>query len=417
MMARGMEWVLGKRVYRLTAAIKWGIEDGIKYGLQKWAQPEFKVIRLEPIGKSRGNVLFSYYIEPFLGSYGSLLDSSDPCYYHPGYWQCTRMVQVFREFGYAIDVIWWMNDRFIPKKRYACFVDVRHNMERLAPLLNRDCIKIFHIDSAHLLFHNAAEARRLLDLRNRRRITLRERRYERLNFGIEYADCATIFGNQFTLGTFRYANKPLFPVPVSSNTLYPWTEEKNVEACRKQFLWFGSGGMVHKGLDLVLEAFRDMPDYQLTVCGPVQQEKDFETEYYKELYETSNIHTVGWVDVQSPSFIEILKKSVGMIYPSCSEGQCTGVVTCMHAGLIPIISSQTGVDVDDFGVVLRTCSIEEIKNAVQRVAEMPADKLEVTSRKAWEYARTNHTREKFVSEYRNAIECILAGGDKRNRNL
>ena len=36
--------------------------------------------------------------------------------------------------------------------------------------------------------------------------------------------------------------------------------------------------MVHKGLDLVLEAFAGMPEYHLTVCGPVAKEKDFERE-------------------------------------------------------------------------------------------------------------------------------------------
>ena len=37
--------------------------------------------------------------------------------------------------------------------------------------------------------------------------------------------------------------------------------------------------MVHKGLDLVLEAFVAMPEYHLTVCGKVSSEKDFEDAY------------------------------------------------------------------------------------------------------------------------------------------
>jgi hypothetical protein len=51
--------------------------------------------------------------------------------------------------------------------------------------------------------------------------------------------------------------------------------------------------MVHKGLDLVLEAFADMPEYHLTVCGPIQKEQDFERAYYRELYQVPNIRRLA----------------------------------------------------------------------------------------------------------------------------
>ena len=69
---------------------------------------------------------------------------------------------------------------------------------------------------------------------------------------------------------------------------------------------------MHKGLDLVLEAFAGMPDHHLYVCGPLQQEKDFVKAFYTELYETPNIHAVGWVDLEGPEFLEIVNKCVGL---------------------------------------------------------------------------------------------------------
>ena len=71
--------------------------------------------------------------------------------------------------------------------------------------------------------------------------------------------------------------------------------------------------MVHKGLDLVLEAFAGMPEYHLTVCGPVASEKDFERGYNQELYHTPNIHTFGWIDVDSPKFINLAAQCVGIV--------------------------------------------------------------------------------------------------------
>ena len=142
-----------------------------------------------------------------------------------------------------------------------------------------------------------------------------------LNEAIENADYAVTYGNQFTLDTYRYAQKPLFRIPISTCAVFPWPENKNYGASRSNFLWFGSEGLVHKGLDLALEAFAEMPEHHLYVCGPLQKEKDFIKAYYKELYETPNIHAVGWVDVDGPEFMGIVNKCLGVVYPSCSEGQ------------------------------------------------------------------------------------------------
>jgi glycosyltransferase involved in cell wall biosynthesis len=151
-----------------------------------------------------------------------------------------------------------------------------------------------------------------------------------------------------------------------------------------------------------------MPECHLTVGGPIQAEKDFEQAFYKELYQTPNIHTIGWVDISSSKFTEITRNCLGLIFPSCCEGQSGGVVTCLHAGLIPLISYESGVDVYDFGVILKTSSIAEIKDSVRMISTLPAATLKEMARKAWEYARANHTREKFVEEYRKIILKIIS---------
>jgi glycosyltransferase involved in cell wall biosynthesis len=81
----------------------------------------------------------------------------------------------------------------------------------------------------------------------------------------------------------------------------------------------------------------------------------------------------------------------------------------MHAGLIPVVSYQTGVDVHDFGMILPGCSIEQMQNAVRHISSLPPERLEQMARSSWEYARANHTKEKFAQEYRKVIEHILTG--------
>jgi hypothetical protein len=374
-----------------------------------------KVISLQPERYSFGNVLLSYIIEPFLLKEGEPVSNA-----HTHDWESLQIARTFLNLGYSVDVIDFRNTTFIPKKNYSFFVAARTNFQRIAQHLNEDCIKVVHLETSHWLFNNSALYQRCLDLQKRRGVTLETYTRKRVepNWAIEHADYATIKGNDFTISTYSYARKPYFRTYNPASSTYPWPENKNFELCRNRFLWFGSAGMVHKGLDLTLEVFAGMPEYHLTVCGPVQQEKDFERIYYTELYQTPNIHTIGWVDISSQKFLEITNNCVGILYPSCAEGQAGAVVTCLQAALIPIISYESGVDVDGFGVVLKDCSFEEIRNTIRIVSAMHVRELELRARKAWEYARVYHTRERFKREYRAIIKTIMAyqGDEKEDKD-
>jgi glycosyltransferase involved in cell wall biosynthesis len=391
------------RPYILAKEVKWAIQGSLK----RLNEPT--VVSLTPDQPIRGNVLFSYKqaFEGFLLGPGQPVPNT-----HTNYWYSMQMARTFLGLGYCVDVIDCYSNSFLPDKDYSVIVDVRYNLQRLAPLLNKECVKIMHLDSAHLLFHNAAESRRLLELQQRKGVTLRPRRFEEPSLGIEHADYATTTGNAFTISTFRYANKPIYRLPIAAAVSCPWPEEKDWEACRGRFLWFSSGGLVHKGLDLALDAFAEMPEYHLTVCAPVDREEDFKQAYYKELYQTPNIETVGWVDVNSRKFIEIANTCSALIYTSCSEGGGACAITCLHTGLIPVVSYESSVDVHDFGVRLKSCAIKDIKESIQMVASLPAQELKRMAREAWEFARANHTRERFAERYQEVVVKILNGHDR-----
>jgi glycosyltransferase involved in cell wall biosynthesis len=386
----------GDRLSHLAAFISGKIKARIEYiqGL--------KVVSLSPNQESKGNVLLSYRIEPFRHPLEAPLPND-----HTWHWECRQIAKTFLGLGYSVDVIQFHNESFVPTKPYAVFIDIRYRLQTLSPLLNSDCVKVLHVDIANMTFRNTAEYRRLLDLQQRRGVTLCPQRYEVPNQGIEYADCATVLGNDFTVGTFEYARKPMFRIPISTPVEYPSPAEKNFESVRNRFVWFGSGGLVLKGLDLALEAFAEMPECHLTVCGPVNKEPEFERAYQRELYQTPNILTHGWIGVDSPEFLALTQQNLGLVYPSACEGQSGGVVTCMHAGLVPITSYETGVDVHDFGVIFSDCSVETIKATVRRVAQLPSEELRQLSLRAWEFARANHTREKFAQVYRDIAKQLL----------
>ncbi|HZS12637.1 MAG TPA: hypothetical protein VFA38_10330, partial [Nitrospirales bacterium] len=352
-------------------------------------------------------MLLSYIVDPFLDP--SKLVATN----HTNYWEAVKIAESYLNLGFRVDVVAFGNRTFVPEKPYDVVIDSRHNLERWTPLVGPDCVRVFHIDTSHILFHNAAESQRLLALQQRRAVTLQPHRFERPNLGIEHADCATLLGNEATERTFRYAGKPMYRLPVPSAYRWPWPKDKDWAACRRRYLFLASAGMVHKGLDLVLEAFAARPEFELFVCAPVDprplglhyrtaqphnvspdtnrfayagamyEEQDFRRAYARELYETPNIHTVGWVDVASPQFLDLVSSCAGIIHPSCSEGASTAVVTGMHAALIPILTYESGIDTGEFGFTLDPVSVEHLGDAVARLAALSPSLVEKRARAAW----------------------------------
>lgn len=363
----------------------------IKFRLNK------RVIHSKPIGPAKGQILLSYITLPFI--------SPDLVAGHTNRWECQEVVRIFNRHGYAVDIIDFTNQTFQPRQRYDFCIDIQNNLERLAPLLNPDCKKIFHITTAHWQFNNQAELARLTDIKKKRGYDLKPNRQLPPTKNIELADMATILGNEFTIGTYAYAGKKIHPLHISTTHTYPEPKNKNFTQAKKHFVWLGGAGMAHKGLDLVLETFAALPEYHLTICG--KKDPDFAAAYHKELFETPNIEFVGHLDFGGDKFIDIVNQSIGLIFPSCSEGSSGGVVTAMHAGLIPVISFQSGVNVGDFGIILKENTIEEITAQITHVANMTDQELARRAMAAWSYARAYHTREQFAKDYENFIKTLI----------
>jgi glycosyltransferase involved in cell wall biosynthesis len=369
-----------------------------------------KVVTLGSGKSPKGHVLLSYLIKPFLVKSEAHVPTS-----HTNHWRCLQIAKILLDLGYAVDVIDSHNQTFEPTKSYALFIGHRINFDRIAMLLNSDCIKIAHLDTAHWIYNNYATYRRKLELQQRRGVTIKgSDRIVEHTLASEHADYVTVCGNDFNINTFGYLNRQIYTLPQTPAVLYPWPEQKDHGACRMNFLWFGSHGFVHKGLDLALEAFAEMPDYHLYVCGPLGKEPDFVKAYEQELYRTSNIHPIGWVDVESPKFVTIVNQCLGVVNPSCSEAGGGNVIVCMHAGLIPLVSYESSVDVHDYGVMFRDNAVDTIKEAVRMVSRFPSEQLSRMSRKAWEFARDNHTRGKFSAEYKKLIVDIMAKTPGKN---
>lgn len=368
-----------------------------------------QIASLSPGGAAVGNVLISYIPDDVLKS------EEDVSASHTHYWECRQMAKSFAAAGFIVDVIDFADDRFIPQKSYDIVVSARTNLERLAKHVPNHCVKVAHLDTAHFLTNNANATERLRRIRDHHKVSLRSTRMVENNWAIEAADMGCVLGNAFTEDSYRFAEKPIHRIPLSSVRQYDWLADKDFDACRSTFLWFGSGGFAHKGLDLVIDAFAELPDHKLLICGPLDLEPRFVNAFEQPMYHSDNVETIGWIDVTSPEFTAIRQRTLATIYPSCSEGGGGSVITCMHAGLIPVVTPEASVDVGDFGTVLQEMSVPTVRDAILELSELPAADLEQRARSSWDYARANHTREKFADAYDRFVQDVVVPEFERRR--
>src|SRR3989304_3161156 len=221
-------------------------------------------------------------------------------------------------------------------------------------------------------------------------------------------DAMILLGNEEVSETYkRFFNKDIFLIPPSYYNLYDYKEiieVKNFTKAKRNFLWFGSSGLIHKGLDLILEVFKNLPNLQLHVCGPIDDEPGFKTAYHNELYDTSNIHTHGFVKIDSPLFERLLKECAFVVYPSCSEGGGVSILNAIgNGGLIPILSKEASIDIDDFGISIENISSEAVQNAIEKALMLPVEEIKTRSSKAGEKINTINS----IDNYRNLLKTSL----------
>jgi len=142
------------------------------------------------------------------------------------------------------------------------------------------------------------------------------------------------------------------------------------------------------------------------LVGKIDPADPFVQAYKREMYELPNIKTIGWLDPGSVQFKDICAKSLGLVYPSCSEGCAGSVVLCMHAGLIPIVSRESGIDTGSFGVTLRDNSVESIREVVRTLAKASVSELQKRAADSWSYARANHTRDRFAQVFGEFVDTL-----------
>lgn len=330
---------------------------------------------------------------------------------HTNAWECRAIADRLARGGFALDAIDWSDDSFSPSREYELIFDLHRNLERLAP---RARTRWLHVTGSHPRFAYEAELSRLRALDERRGIRLGARRAfnsedtERFERSLELADTITIIGDDVTRSTFPGAtilkSEQVFvtasPVP---------SRERDDDFEERTFLWFAGSGAVHKGLDLVLECFARNPELTLHCVGPYEQELDFVAAFGRELYQTPNIVSHGWMLPSDPAFLRIARQASSFVMPSCSEGMSPAAATCMKFGLVPIVTARCGLELPaGVGHVLND-RVTDLDAAVLAVANTSREELAGKISEVKTLAATRHSRTTFQSRMNDLFARYAPG--------
>ena len=317
------------------------------------------------------------------------------------------IVHVLNELGYIVDIIERTDTKFIPRRHYDLFIG--HgvcNFEHIARNLSPDTVKIYFSMGIYWKKWNRAEAERFRWLEERRGVHLPYDRwiYCSEEYAIQSADGIICKGNKVAKDSYAQS-----PVVINLNNAsyhdnrYNWVK-KDFAAGRNKFLFFSGSGNVHKGLDLLLEAFVQM-DAHLYICQGIRP--DFYEVYRHELKDFPNIHLIGITPLRSQLFYGLMDICNFVIHPTCAEGQPGSVIECMHHGLIPIVSREAHIDTDNYGITLNNCSIDEIVSVVRDLSQRSPEWCEEMSRRTRKAAVTEFSETVFLRNLRNAIQCMI----------
>jgi hypothetical protein len=375
---------------------------GIRRGVEIVRSGDARIISLTATPRSDRIALLSYSIASFLGR--DEPPDTDPA----SSWIASTVARSLLARGWNVDVVSDRNARFLPSRPYEMVIASRRALARLVPRLPLDSLKILLLDSADVLFQHAAECERLVELKDRRRVVLAPTGHERVTPALDHADYAILQGNEFTLTTYRHARIPFHRVPAPALNDHPSPETKDFDRCRSRFVWLGRRGLMHQGLDRTLEAFVALPDLRLTVSAPLHRDPRFTAAYAHELQRAANIRVAKPAGVERELIAALAGDSIAVVLPSCAEGQAAEVVACMAAGLIPIVTRETGIDVGEFGVILPDATVEQLAAAVQMVARLSSARLREMATAAWAFARTHHDAAVVAQRYDEALMRIVA---------
>jgi hypothetical protein len=357
------------------------------------------------------NVLISYITKPFKRG----IDLA-----HTNSVEVLEIAKIFRSLGFNVDVADHDYEGFLDYDKYDMIFGFGEPLVNSFSFKNKkNPVRIYYGTGMHVSVQNNNTLKRIEEVYRRKGVWLLEsgRIVEKVwSQQTNIVDAMILLGNDIVMESYRkHFYKDIYLLPASFYKIYDYNdiiEKKNYKEARNNFLWFGNRGLIHKGLDLLLDLFKTLPGIHLHVCGPLDDEYNFKQIYNTELYNTPNIHPYGFVKINSKLFKELILKCGFILHPSCSEGGSAAVLNVSgNGGLVPILSNEAGLNVRDFGFIIESLKLEGIKNSIEEARKLSDEELRRRSVSCAKYIEENNSLNNFTENIKNHLQTIIKKHD------
>lgn len=276
-------------------------------------------------------VLISYITSPFI-------NKND--FSHTNLLECYTAAEIFNELGFCVDVIDYNSNKKINYSKYDVVYGMGMVLEKSFYFNKKKIKKIFYATGCNPIFSNVETLLRVRDFYNSHGVMLLEssRLIEQGCYLQTFlSDGVIVLGDEFVLNTYqnydkngieRFRNLAAFFYDINDIDI----SAKNFSEANKHFLWFGSSGAIHKGLDILIDIFFKRQDIYLHICGLSENEKGFLNYYNKVFLQSKNIINHGFVNIKSEEFNNLMNKCAFVISPSVSEGGSPAILNVVANG-------------------------------------------------------------------------------------
>lgn len=341
--------------------------------------------------------------------------------HHSNLTECYTIAKCFDRLGYCVDCV-SRTKTGIDYSRYDIVFGINGNAfmgafsadEKIKPL------KIFYSVGAETFYNYRVTTLRNRDFHSRHgKWLFGSNRYipgdPRTYYEASLSDAVLCQGDEFVFSHFIAEDK--------FNDKYRWLpgfyfnvnktlNKKDFAQCRRSILWFGSSGMLHKGLDIAIDFAIEYPQFTLHICGGSRQETDFWNFYTPKITACRNIHLHGFVDIESERFAQILSQCGILLNPSVSEGGAVSVLNVLgNAALLPVYSEGTGIALSEVGICVPNVTYKEFEQALLKADALPLADFEQMAMDAHMLVRDNYT----IEQYENRMYCHLKDIINNNR--
>lgn len=345
-------------------------------------------------------VLVSYLNKPFV---------SKTSHVHTNLHEAVATAEAFHSLNYSVDLVNYTKSRNYDISSYDVVYGLGEAVEyalKNRQKRSKNPFVIWHGTGASPFYSNPTTITRLKSSFDESGMLFYDStRFIEKMYPLSYvfSDLIILYGNEFTKET--YSHHTYSPIELISPTSYFTHEPKpKIKPSDKNYFWFGSAGAIHKGLDIVLQFFFNHPELDLHICGDVKRENAFYEFYKLKISESANIHYYGFVDIASARFKQLMDIGAFSIFPSCSEGIATSVLTTMsNGGMIPIVTRNTGISIRDYGILIEEISPMGVEKAIAESQKLSLEEINRRSENIVAYAKQNYTIENFSKNLKKIL--------------